>query len=197
MQNLLDIAAAPLQKIRAVYDAKTIRVYQAYSDAVADTALAHGTFVSPPFKMERMTWIKPSFLWMMYRAGWGQKDDGQRRILAIDITREGFEWALTHSCLSRPHPSMSKEEWMRVKKEAPVRIQWDPDRDLILQPLPYRTIQIGLSNEAVQLYVNQWIYRIRDVTPLVREIHALVDDKQFAEATRRLPAEHAYQYLDI
>ncbi|CAB3691595.1 Uncharacterised protein [Achromobacter spanius] len=86
---------------------------------------------------------------------------------------------------------------MRVKKEAPVRIQWDPDRDLILQPLPYRTIQIGLSNEAVQLYVNQWIYRIRDVTPLVREIHALVDDKQFAEATRRLPAEHAYQYLDI
>ncbi|WP_422570328.1 DUF4291 family protein, partial [Erwinia billingiae] len=29
-----------------------------------------------------MTWIKPSFLWMMYRSGWGMKDPGQKRILA-------------------------------------------------------------------------------------------------------------------
>lgn len=85
-------------QIRAVYDDGTIRVYQAYSDGIADAALASGTFVSPPFKMDRMTWIKPSFLWMMYRCGWGYKDDGQRRILAIDISREGFEWALKHSC---------------------------------------------------------------------------------------------------
>ena len=90
----------PHNQIRALYDAYTIRVYQAYSDAIADSALAHGRFVSPPFKMERMTWIKPSFLWMMYRAGWGLKDEGQKRILAIDITREGFEWALAHSCPS-------------------------------------------------------------------------------------------------
>ena len=48
--------------IRAVYGEHTIRVYQAYSDPIADAALAHGTFVSPSFKMERMTWIKPSFL---------------------------------------------------------------------------------------------------------------------------------------
>ena len=51
--------------------------------------------------MERMTWIKPSFLWMMYRAGWGKKDENQKRILAIDISIEGFEWALEHSLLSR------------------------------------------------------------------------------------------------
>lgn len=41
------------------------------------------------FKMDRMTWIKPSFLWMMYRSGWATKKD-QERILAIDIKREGF-----------------------------------------------------------------------------------------------------------
>ncbi|MFN7610323.1 MAG: DUF4291 family protein, partial [bacterium] len=101
----------PERQIRALYDTTTIRVYQAYSDAIADSALAHGTFVSPPFKMDRMTWIKPSFLWMMYRAGWGLQDAGQKRILAIDITREGFEWALAHSCLSHADESMSKEEW--------------------------------------------------------------------------------------
>jgi hypothetical protein len=58
----------PTRQIRAQYDDSVIRVYQAYSDAIADVALERQTFVSPPFKMERMTWIKPSFLWMMYRA---------------------------------------------------------------------------------------------------------------------------------
>ncbi|MCL1852794.1 MAG: DUF4291 family protein [Peptococcaceae bacterium] len=81
-------------KIRAVFDDTTIRVYQAYSDAIANAALENGVFVSPPYKIDRMTWIKPSFLWMMYRSGWGHKDAGQKRILAIDITRDGFEWAL-------------------------------------------------------------------------------------------------------
>lgn len=182
----------PLRQIRAVYDAETIRVYQAYSDDIADSALAHGRFVSPPFKTERMTWIKPSFLWMMYRAGWGFKDAGQSRILAIDITREGFEWALAHSCPSHADPGMSKEEWERLKAESPVRIQWDPERDLLLQPLPHRAIQIGLSKEAVKLYVNQWIRRITDVTPLAHEIHALIDGKQFEEAKATLPVEQPY-----
>ncbi|WP_272943158.1 DUF4291 family protein [Pseudomonas asplenii] len=49
----------PLRQIRAQYDDRTIRVYQAYSDSIAESAIAHGTIVSPPFKMERMTWIKP------------------------------------------------------------------------------------------------------------------------------------------
>lgn len=182
----------PLHQIRAVYDDTTIRVYQAYSDVIADSALAHGTFVSPPFKMERMTWIKPSFLWMMYRAGWGFKEPGQSRILAIDITREGFEWALAHSCLSHAEPSMSKEEWEGLKNESPVRIQWDPERDLLLQPLPHRAIQIGLSKEAVKRYVNQWVRRITDVTPLAHEIHTLVEGDRFEEAKARLPTERPF-----
>ena len=113
----------PERQIRAAYDDATIRVYQAYSDEIADTALANGTFISPPFKMERMTWIKPSFLWMMYRAGWGFKDAGQQRILAIDISRAGFEWALEHGCLSHADASMSKDEWSAKKEASPVRIQ--------------------------------------------------------------------------
>lgn len=183
----------PSHQIRALYDDEIVRVYQAYSDHIADSVLTHGRFVSPPFKMERMTWIKPSFLWMMYRSGWGFKDAGQSRILAIDITREGFEWALAHSCPSHADPSMSKEEWERIKAESPVRIQWDPERDLFLQPLPYRAIQIGLSKEAVDLYVNQWIRRITDLTPQAHEIHALVAGKRFNEAQAKLPAEACYE----
>lgn len=187
----------PQHQIRALYDEHTIRVYQAYSDPIADAALAHGTFVSPPFKMDRMTWIKPSFLWMMYRAGWGYKDEGQRRILAIDISREGFEWALEHSCPSRPEPSMSPEDWTKLKADSPVRIQWDPERDLHLQPLPYRAIQIGVSGEAVPLYANQWIQKITDITDLAHAIHGLVKDDKLDQAQARLPIERPYDSVMI
>jgi hypothetical protein len=83
--------------IRAFYTEQSIRVYQAYNDAIAYAALQQ-TFVQP-FKIERTTWIKPSFLWMMYRSGWATKEN-QQRVLAIGITNEGFLWALSHSCLS-------------------------------------------------------------------------------------------------
>jgi hypothetical protein len=191
MLNQMD--SIPTRQIRALYDTRTIRVYQAYSDAIADTALARGTFVSPPFKMERMTWIKPSFLWMMYRSGWGLKDAGQARVLAIDISREGFEWALAYSCPSHPDESMSQEEWQRVKENAPVRIQWDPERDLLLQPQAHRAIQIGLSKQAVDLYVREWIQRITDVTPLAHRIHALINVGQIEGAQRMLPLEEPYE----
>ena len=175
-----------------MYNKTTIRVYQAYSDQIADSALVHGTFMSPPFKRERMTWIKPSFLWMMYRSGWGLKDAGQRRILAIDLTLEGFDWALAHSCLSHPDPSIDKNEWTRLKNSSPVRIQWDPERNLLLQPLPYRAIQIGLSKEAVNLYVEEWIQQICDVTELAHHIYQLVQNNQLEEAREKLPIELPY-----
>ncbi|MEQ1618700.1 MAG: DUF4291 domain-containing protein [Terricaulis sp.] len=182
----------PERQIRAFYTGETIRVYQAYSDAIADTALKHGTFVSPPFSMNRMTWIKPSFLWMMYRAGWGYKD-GQRRILAVNITPEGFNWALAHSCPSeRPH-GLDDEGWRQLKAASPVRIQWDPERDLHLAPLPHRAIQIGLSGEAVRLYVSDWIKTITDITALAHNIYADVKAGDLDSARSRLPAERAYR----
>lgn len=187
----------PIRQIRAVYDEKTIRIYQAYNDAIADSALESGTFVSPPFKLERMTWIKPSFLWMMYRSGWGKKDNGQNRILAIDISREGFEWALKHSLLSNQAKNYEhKEEWLKIKKATPVRIQWDPERDLHLQPLDHRAIQIGLTNEAVRLYVNEWVQNITDITELATQIKKLVDNNELDKATTLLPKEFVYHIDD-
>ena len=186
--------ATPLRQIRAVYTDTTIRVYQAYSDAIADTALAAGRFVSPPFKMERMTWIKPSFLWMMYRAGWGGKDDNQKRILAIDISREGFEWALRHACLSHPPAGMDSATWQQTKAAHPVRIQWDPERSLKLEPLPHRSIQIGLTGEAVPRYVNEWIQNISEITDLAQQIHALVAQDDIAAAQELLPTERVYPF---
>ena len=61
------------RKIYAKYDDKTIRVYQAYNNKIADEVIKLGTF-GEHFSLTRMTWIKPSFLWMMYRCGWTEKD---------------------------------------------------------------------------------------------------------------------------
>ena len=183
----------PIRQIRAVYDEKTIRIYQAYNDAIADSVLESGTFVSPPFKLERMTWIKPSFLWMMYRSGWGKKDNGQNRILAIDISREGFEWALKHSLLSNQAKNYeNKEEWLKIKKATPVRIQWDPERDLHLQPLDHRAIQIGLTNEAVNLYVNEWVQKITEVTGFASQLYELIENNQLNKVESLLPKEIEY-----
>ncbi|WP_444944481.1 DUF4291 domain-containing protein [Microbulbifer sp. ZKSA006] len=189
---------APTRQIRASFDQHTIRVYQAYNVAIANSALQNGTFASPPFKMERMTWIKPSFLWMMYRAGWGEKDSGQSRILAIDITREGFEWALQNSLLSHQTDRYaSKEAWLKAKKATPVRIQWDPERNLSLEPLAHRAIQIGLSNEAVALYVNEWIQNITDITEQAHSIHQLVKSGDTQQARKLLPLENEYPVSDL
>jgi hypothetical protein len=186
----------PQYQIRAVYDEHVVRVYQAFCDEIADAALTNGTFISPPFSMNRMTWIKPSFLWMMYRAGWGYKEPAQRRILAIDIRREGFEWALTHSCPSHRDPTMTKDDWIQLKEKSPVRIQWDPERSLTLEALPYRAIQIGLGKIAVLRYVNEWIQKITDITPIAHEVHRLVQENMLEKARRLLPLEKVLDERD-
>jgi Domain of unknown function (DUF4291) len=183
----------PERQIRAIYDDQTIRVYQAYCDQIANAALTHGTFTSPPFSMSRMTWIKPSFLWMMYRAGWGFKDENQKRILAIDISREGFEWALENSCSSHAEPGMSKEQWESFKASKPVRVQWDPERDIHHNPLPHRSIQIGLGPVAAKLFANEWIQRITEVTPLAHTIRGLIVQGEVAKARDLLPHEKAFE----
>ncbi|MEU3917021.1 DUF4291 domain-containing protein [Streptomyces sp. NPDC029004] len=179
-------------QVRAIFTEETITVYQAYPASIAIPALQAGTFVAP-FKRTRMTWIKPSFLWMMYRSGWASKPD-QERILSIEITREGFEWALSHACLSHFDRKRfsAKEDWRAELESSPVRIQWDPDRDLNLNPLPHRAIQIGLSGEAVTRYLDDWIVGITDVTQMVGDIHRAIRDGNHETAEALLPMEHEY-----
>lgn len=182
----------PTRQVRAVFTDQTITVYQAYSPAIAEPALAAGRFVAP-FKRERMTWIKPSFLWMAYRCGWATKT-GQERVLAIEITRDGFEWALAHSSLSHYEPGTypDHDAWSAAKASSPVRIQWDPERDLHHQPLHHRSIQIGLSGPAVDRYVDDWTIAITDTTSLMEQVHTHVRAGQLDTARQLLPDEHPY-----
>jgi hypothetical protein len=164
-------STTPLRQVRAVFDSSSIRVYQAYNDQIADVALANQKF-APPFSMARMTWIKPSFLWMMYRSGWSRKDIGQKRILAIDIKRSGFEWALKNACLT---------DGANMDRRKPVRVQWDPERNINLGRLEYKSIQIGLTKVAVTKYVSDWILKISDVTALAKLVERTRDPTDLPE----------------
>lgn len=179
--------------IRALYDNYTITVYQAFNKFIAQSAVENQKFISPPFKMNRMTWIKPSLLWMMYRSGWATKEN-QESILAIKIKRSGFEWALKNSCLSHFDNSIhsSYDTWKVKLKNSPVRIQWDPEKDILLQPLDYRSIQIGLSGIAVEKYVTDWIVQVDDITEHCKYLFQLVNDGKINQARDLLPQEQLY-----
>lgn len=158
----------PYEQIRADHDDETLVVYQAYPPQIADEALRLGTF-GPSFSCSRITWIKPSFRWMLYRCGWSAKP-GQERVLAVQIRRDGFEWALRNSGLSHYDAALHTDRvaW-EATRHRPVRLQWDPERDPRLHPLNHRSLQISISGDAVTRYCDQWISAIDDATDLARD----------------------------
>lgn len=182
----------PPRQIRATHTDTTVTVYQAYAPRLGDPAARDGRFPLA-WKRERMTWIKPSFLWMMYRCGWATKAD-QETVLAIEITRSGFDEALAGACLSHyePRTHADRDTWQRSLRETSARVQWDPERDLHLNPLPYRSLQLGLSGPSSRAYADEWTVSIRDVTPLAREIHSLLRSGEQDAARALLPTETPY-----
>ena len=178
------------KEIRAVYTDETIRVYQAYNKTIAEEAVKNGTF-GAHFSMTRMTWIKPSFLWMMYRCGWAQKEN-QEHVLAIDIKRTGFDKAVNSAVISTFSDDLgiTKEEWQKQVKESDVRVQWDPEKDIDGNNLPYRALQLGLRGNAVNEYVHDWIVKVTDITDYVNELNALRISK--ADISDKLPKETVY-----
>ena len=180
------------RQVRAVFDDETITVYQAFSHEIANKALRAGRLL-PPFRRERMTWIKPSFLWMAYRSGYATKP-GQERVLAVRITRKGFEVALGSSCLTHFEPGKYADpsEWEARRDATSVRVQWDPERDLRQQPLEYRSLQVGLAGPAAASYVDEWIADLTDVTSTMHAVGRLIGEARFSEAELLLPAAITY-----
>jgi hypothetical protein len=181
-----------LYEIRADHDDKTIVIYQAYSNAIADPALKGQQFVTP-FSFNRMTWIKPSFLWLMHRSQWGRKA-GQERILAVRIRREGWDNALSLAVLTTPEKAVfsSPEDWAEAFKTAQVHIQWDTERNLRGGALPCYSIQIGIGRDVIRQYAQDWIVSIEDLTPRVRKLYQLLQSGHATGAAKLLPPEQPY-----
>jgi hypothetical protein len=179
-------------EIRADFDRDTIVIYQAYSPAIADAALEAGRLV-PPFSFHRMTWIKPSFLWLMHRSNWGHKS-GQERVLAVRVKRTGWEKALSLAVHTSfvPGAFNSPDDWATQFAAARVHLQWDSERSLRGATLPYYSIQVGLSRHVIHEYVEEWVVGIEDYTARVHKMYNLLQAGQADKAKRQLPAERVY-----
>lgn len=170
---------AALREIRADYDRDHLVVYQSYAPNIAKPALAQQRFVSP-FSFGRMTWIKPSFLWLMERSGWGQKA-GQEVTLAVRILRRKWDDALGRAVLTDGDTDGGA-----------VHVQWDPERSLRGEKLPHRSIQVGISRHLIREYAAEWIVSITDLSPLVGKLRELRRQGRFDHAKRLLPPERVY-----
>ncbi len=182
-------ASTPYRQIRAVYDEDFITVYQAYPAAIAEPAVEQQRLdASPAFLTTRMTWIKPSWCWMMYRSGYSRKDKGQERILALRMRHEHFLALLECARVSDGHHRVDQRDRrgeeansggeeegkqeqdhqakseLNMKRNPSVVVQWDPERGPRLQRLDYRSIQIGIPRGLSSEWVKHWIVDITDVT---------------------------------
>lgn len=155
---------------------ENIIVYQAFNPKTSAFAVTHQRFGGKHYKYTRMSWIKPNFLWMMYRAGWASKEHEQR-VLAIEIRKTSFEEVLKEAVHSVFIEEVygTEAKWKSALADSEVRIQWDPDHDPYGNKLDRRAIQLGLRGSMLRNFGMEWIQSIEDITPFVYEQKAILD----------------------
>jgi hypothetical protein len=142
-----------------------------------------------------MSWIKPNFLWMMYRCGWATKEN-QEVVLAVRIRREGFDEILCHAVSSTfaPDAYSSRAAWQEELPVSDVRLPWDPDHDPHGRQLPRRAIQLGLRGDTLNRYGGPWIVSIEDISDFVRGQHVVL--KREGPNALMTPKEDIYPVED-
>lgn len=176
--------------ILANYDHDSIIVYQAYSPAIGHFAAKHG-FFGGDFSFNRMSWIKPNFLWMMYRSGWGRKP-GQEVTLAIQLSRSFFEEILLQAVPSTYSRRLfaDRDEWKLALAKSNVRLQWDPDHNPNGHKVERRAIQLGLRGEILQRYGKDEILQIMNISEFVHRQRIIIEKSNLDEL--KTPKEKVY-----
>lgn len=177
--------------IVAYHTEDEITVYQAYNHKIADWAVANQKLGGSAFSYNRMSWIKPNFLWMMYRCGWASKEN-QERVLAITIRRTAWEEILSQAVFSSYQPDVygTHEEWKASLAASEVRLQWDPAHDPYGAKLERKAIQIGMKGDILRKFGTEMIRRIDDITEFVKLQRLYIDADDLFELT--VPKETVY-----
>lgn len=183
------------QQIIGHQSAEHIVVYQAYKPSIAAHAVMDQKLGGPDFSYSRMSWIKPNFLWMMYRCGWASKEN-QERVLAIWINKAHFDYILTESVHSsyKQRVYSSKELWQQELTNKKVRLQWDPDHDPFGQKIERRAIQLGLKDQTLKEFGKNQIEKIEDITDFVLEQNEHVKNQSLEKL--QVPIETIYTPSD-
>jgi hypothetical protein len=151
--------------ILAHFDEETIVVYQAYRPSIGRWAVDHGRLGGAEFSYGRMSWVKPNFLWMMYRSGWGTKVD-QEVTLGLRVRRSFFEGLLEAAVESSYQADRhgDRAAWQAAVAGSDVRLQWDPDHGPHGAPTERRTIQLGLRGKILRAFGESELLDVIDLT---------------------------------
>lgn len=170
--------------LTADYDSSGVWVYQAYKPSIGLSAAARGSFRDiSDFSTDRMTWIKFSLGWMMYRCDYARSRN-QEVVLRIKLSHEaidtilrsavGSSWGATEGIYS------SEAKWKSALESSEARWQWDPERDARLKVAPknQRALQLGLRRSIAERFAHDptWILEVHDVTPLVHEVRTCIEE---------------------
>lgn len=183
------------QHIVAHQSETQVVVYQAYNPAIARFAVENQYLGGSSFSYGRMSWIKPNFLWMMYRCGWASKEN-QERVLALWLDKSAFEGILSQAAFSTFTAGNyeSEEAWKQDLATKNVRLQWDPDHSPYGGKLTRRALQLGLKNDTLEQFGKQQLTRIEDITDFVQQQKVWVDNRQLEHL--HVPQERVYTPAD-
>lgn len=173
--------------VLASFDATSVLVYQAYREDIARFALTHQRF-GGAWSRTRMSWVKPGFLWMMYRSGWATKAD-QEWVLGVRVTRAFFDDVLVAAVPTGFDADLypDRDAWQQAGEHAEVRVQWDPDHDPRGAPVARRALQLGLRGATLGRYADQAVVQIDDLTPLAVAGRGVPDDRLVTPRERPYP----------
>lgn len=138
-----------------------------------------------------MSWVKPNFLWMMYRSGWGTKPN-QEITLGLRIRRTFFDSLLAAAVAStwNPEEYATQEDWSRAVSRSAVRLQWDPDHHPSGAKLERRAIQLGLRGDVLKAFGTTELLEVIDLTAFVAEQRDVLAAKGVAALA--MPRERVY-----
>jgi len=176
--------------VLAQHDAETVIVYQAFRPSIANFAIRHGSF-GHDFSYARMSWIKPNFLWMMYRSGWGTKED-QEMTLGLRLGRRFFDGILGQAVASSLGESCfeREEDWKAALRSSEARLQWDPDHDPHGRAVARRAIQLGLRGSLLEAFGKRELLEVIDMTAFVEAQRAEL--QRSGTSRLRTPLERLY-----
>ncbi len=180
--------------VLAQFDEESVIVYQAYSQAIGSYAAEHGAF-GGDFSYSRMSWIKPNFLWMMFRSGWGTKPN-QEVTLALRIRRCFFDKLLAEAVPSSWVQELysTQEDWSRAVGQSSVRLQWDPDHHPSGAKMQRRAIQLGLRGDTLESFGRRELLEVIDLSAFVTEQRAKMEAGGMKDLVT--PRERVYRPAD-
>lgn len=182
--------------ILAQFDNDTIIVYQAYCPAIASFAIENKAFGGGGFSFAMTSWIKPGFLWMMYRSAWAQRFK-QEVVLALRIRQTFFDSLLSQAVLTSwdTNQFAVKNDWSRAFQRSSVKLQWDPDH------LPSgkrvggrRAIQLGLRREALESFARHELLEVIDMSEFIAQQRLQLATGN--KSTLMTPQERVYRLRD-